>query len=587
MTSHKFLASTALREFWDITRPIVFLGEWCKPYHLKHFWGSLDSETLNIEINHTQKEFNYTLKVYESLLPIIATWLNKIQRTSYSLKYWKIIIGPFLLWYIQVLYNRYSYLKTAYSIYPDIDTTGLSDQCYFTPINTNEFYMLATESDAWNLQIITQLLQLMSVKSIHYKHYSWSAEKKQREKLFNRNTSYKLITKIKMNMLRIVLKLRKSRSIGVYFCGISQKNMYKILVSSGFRIFPVVQFENNNDKLKENKLNLALRKQLSHLNCEDKFGKMVLETLPYNMPLNFIECYKDASKQSEKSFPYHFNTIVAAGWNPDDTLKFWGAKKAEQGVKIVDIQHGGGYGTHQYSTREWLERDNCDAFISWGWSGEKVIPAASIIACEKRLNKKTNNQVILWVVNEIPRYLLSLEKSLHSLEHSYRKTQSRFSEKLKPQVRQKITMRIRPKSKHIEEIKSIMPEINIYMSGDKHCFFEQLSTAKIFISDNLQTTFLYALSYNIPTILFSDNELKHLNFEAFVYFEKLLQCGIYHDSPESAANKLNQIYNDPDAWWHDAAVQKVRQEFCDKFSRTTPNWLSEWNQLLLNLDNSE
>ena len=95
------------------------------------------------------------------------------------------------------------------------------------------------------------------------------------------------------------------------------------------------------------------------------------------------------------------------------------------------------------------------------------------------------------------------------------------------------------------------------------------------------------MSYNIPTILFSDNELKHLNFEAFVYFEKLLQCGIYHDSPESAANKLNQIYNDPDAWWHDAAVQKVRQEFCDKFSRTTPNWLSEWNQLLLNLDNSE
>ena len=348
-------------------------------------WENLDFEIFDVEIKHTNQEYNYTLQVYESLLPEISTWLNHIQNTHYSSRYWKIVIGPFLLWYTQVLYDRYSYLKKSYSIYPDIDTIGLSDQCYFTPMDTNEFYMLATESDAWNLQLITQLLQLMSVKSINYRHYSWETEKKQRDKLFNKKTSYKFITKIKMNMLRIASTLRKSRSIGVYFCGISQKNMYKMLLTSRFRIFPVVQFESGHNELKETKLNLMLRSQLSTLNCEDEFSKIVLETLQYNMPLNFIEGYKDASEKSEKSFPYHFNTIVAAGWNPDDILKFWGAKKSEQGVKIVDIQHGGGYGTHQYSTREWLEKDNCDAFISWGWSGKKVTPAPSIIACEKKL----------------------------------------------------------------------------------------------------------------------------------------------------------------------------------------------------------
>jgi putative transferase (TIGR04331 family) len=583
MKKNLFLATTAIPDFWDTSKDVLFLGEWCKPHLLKSVWEKLNFTVLSVDTKHTQQEYDYTLQVYESLLPQIVNWLNQIHHKNYSLKYWKIIIGPFLLWYIQVLYDRYSYLRMAFSAYPVLDTVGLSDQAYFTPIDTNEFYQLATENDAWNLQLFTQLLHLMSVKPIYYKYYDWRTEKTQRQKQSTQSHKYKKTTQFKMRLLKIVSKIRGSKAIGIYFCGMNKKNLYRLLLKSRFRIFPVVKFSFKQN-ISQTKVDLNIRDTITQLIGEDTFSKMVLTTLKFNMPINFIEGYQAAVEQSNESFPYEFNTIVAVGWNPDDSLKFWGAKKVEEGGKIIDIQHGGGYGTHQYSTREWLERDNCDAFISWGWSGDKIIAAPSILACEKNLKNKTNNALILWVANEIPRYLLSMEKSLHSLEHSYLNTQVRFANHLSDALRKKLTMRIRPDSDKMNELKSAIPDLNIFIPNDKHCFFEQLSTTKIFISDNLQTTFLYALSFNVPTILFTDGELKHINSSAMIYFKKLHECGIYHDSPEAAAQKLTEINENPNRWWQTPMVQKARDEFCHQFVRTTPNWLSEWNRLLLAME---
>ena len=47
----------------------------------------------------------------------------------------------------------------------------------------------------------------------------------------------------------------------------------------------------------------------------------------------------------------------------------------------------------------------------------------------------------------------------------------------------------------------------------------------------------------------------------------LADVGIIHLSPKSAANKINDIWNDIDSWWNNSDTQNARRKFCDKFKR--------------------
>ena len=49
-------------------------------------------------------------------------------------------------------------------------------------------------------------------------------------------------------------------------------------------------------------------------------------------------------------------------------------------------------------------------------------------------------------------------------------------------------------------------------------------------------------------------------------FNALKSVGIFHDNPKSAANQVNRIWENVDKWWHDACLQAVRREFCEKYA---------------------
>ena len=60
------------------------------------------------------------------------------------------------------------------------------------------------------------------------------------------------------------------------------------------------------------------------------------------------------------------------------------------------------------------------------------------------------------------------------------------------------------------------------------------------------------------------------------YFHALKRAGILHDTPETAAAKVNEIYQDPGAWWNQEDVQGIKEEFCRHFARTDRSWVRQW-----------
>ena len=49
--------------------------------------------------------------VYEKLLPYVSKELNKLHNENHSIRYWRILIGPWLLHHINVFYDKKYYLN--------------------------------------------------------------------------------------------------------------------------------------------------------------------------------------------------------------------------------------------------------------------------------------------------------------------------------------------------------------------------------------------------------------------------------------------------------------------------------------------
>ena len=62
--------------------------------------------------------------------------------------------------------------------------------------------------------------------------------------------------------------------------------------------------------------------------------------------------------------------------------------------------------------------------------------------------------------------------------------------------------------------------------------------------------------------------------------------GIFHYSPQSAAKKIEIIWDDIADWWSTPELQKAKNDFCDKYAKTSSSWSKEWKDELLYISNT-
>src|SRR5437870_13207002 len=104
-----FLITTADQQFWRTNDRVLFLGEWCKLYSQRHVWLAMDSETLPYHWNDRTRllsDHSYLTAVYEKYLEELAPKLNKIHGISQSARFWRIVVGPWLQYFIVIFYDR-------------------------------------------------------------------------------------------------------------------------------------------------------------------------------------------------------------------------------------------------------------------------------------------------------------------------------------------------------------------------------------------------------------------------------------------------------------------------------------------------
>jgi putative transferase (TIGR04331 family) len=105
---------------------------------------------------------------------------------------------------------------------------------------------------------------------------------------------------------------------------------------------------------------------------------------------------------------------------------------------------------------------------------------------------------------------------------------------------------------------------------------EQIGESRLFIGTYNATTYLETFVLNFPTLLYWNPNHWELNTTAQPFFDDLRRVGILHDHPESAAEKVNEMAEDPLAWWLQPKIQQAKDKFCHQYAHTSSTWLQGW-----------
>lgn len=580
-----YLIPTPLKEFWPVSGSSVALGPWCNDKNNKDF----DAEKMipcpwsdNKKIDYA---YAYVKEIYEEILPKLGQVLNIINKKKYSQRHWRIVIGPWLLRYINVIYDRKSRLELAQQLYPDLQMVGLDAGSFISPLSTLD-YSLNSISDLYNLQLITRLAEYMG----------FPVSYKKQTNMLGKNNPLKDVQyeSIKLRAYNFLKKFFLSQARVVMYCSYHPKNfLAKLLFISKGQIVECDKYKLSisvaRNEEKREALQMLLKNELSFLD-KDSFKDMLIFLISKEIPLIFLEGYSSFESLVHKKFGDNFPQFIcsAVSWHYDDLFKLWSAKAMGQGTKLYGLQHGGDYGIIPLFFSCEHELSIVDGYMTWGWSDKtskcKVIPtpAQKLLDIQEH-NSNTRSREILYAGASLPRYL-EVFPNVPENYFQYMKRQEKFFDSLSPAVQSLFRVRLYS-SVHGWGLHERLKEkyFNLNFEDWNISFRDSLANCKMYISDYLSTTFVEALASNTPSVFFFDAQINRIRTEVEPYFNDFRRVGILHETPEGAAAWIEKIYSDIEAWWSSEICQKAVKNFCFNYAKTTDSPLSEWLKILTKL----
>lgn len=575
------LVTTSFEKTWGEDCPILFLGEWCKPDSKKGRWENLNYLTVQSYCQNKEakdKVYREARALEEELFPYFSHVLNEYHGTSHDQRFWRILIGHWFRRFINVVINRYNEVEYCFNhhkpAYTNLVNYKLSDL-----ISNNSYDAIWKFNDPiFNNILYGKIIKFLE-KDIRIYYVNIDRD-------INNNLEKISGSKLKKLTKIFLLNLNKLIPSGKYFIINSYlPRYYEAYLNISLLNFPKYKtsLPAGSDALIDDKCRGRLGVDLG-IDLNQPLKALVVKLFLELIPKCFLEGYSDLVAESKKmSWPSKPKVIFTSNnFDADDLFKVWAAHQIEFGAIYIIGQHGNNYGTHRYLNPS-VDEIVADKFLTWGWSGElpSQVPAlmlknpmgirgdyspdGSILL----IQGWEGHKIGLW--DNIAEYKLCLND------------QKVFYEKLSNILQKKLVIRL-----HSDYLRSSSNDLFFWKSINCQALIDNgnKSIAKLIASSSLvvhaydSTGLIECLSANIPTLAFWQGGLDHLRENAIPYYELLIYVGIVHLSPQSAANKINELNGSIESWWQNPEVQGARRKFCEKFARSSNHPVKELRMLL-------
>ena len=576
-----FLASTAIEQFWNKNEELLFLGRWCvrrlSPNELKQLRYTVLPNPWNDRRRLSEVE-SYLDRFSETALNQLSEYLNQTHGVHLDTRYWRVLVSPWLVHYLHVLYDRYTILSDAFAKYPDLQTVVLDPECFYRPPDTGSFAKASME-DPYNLQLFSALLGAMEhdFQTQPYHPIVTGAQP-------DRNT---LRVRLKKAVLRAesvakTIAIKRGDGVGMYSMYWKRPQQWTLALHSGFKFFPFSLTTSPLARAGSHR-DPQRRHAIGSLPASSPFEKIFWRLAEDDFPEIYLEGYEYAREAVLSSNPRFPEAVLAdSAWYFDEPFKFFAAEAHRSGKCLVAAQHGGGFGLTRYIPSELHESRLADAYFVWGWADSQPkhhnLPSPCI-GRDRRPSK--NHSSILFISTANPLYLCYRFHStpLGDQWIDYFEWQLRFLKELSTSYRRSTIYRPYPIENGFDitaQVQEKFPEVRI----DRGRLPHELSRSRLVVIDHSGTTFLQTLASNIPTILYWDPQRWEIRDEAMPYMELLVKAGILWPTPEDAARAVERVYDNVTDWWDGREIQNARRTFCSRFALSSENWVQAWKKQL-------
>ena len=589
MKKKVFLITTALEETWKSNQPFLFLGTWCLRYQRKEVWEKLNAETLKFhwaDYYKLESDYHYLNEFEARLIPDLTSWLNKYHGVEHSQRYWHILVGPWLTYFLHIVFERWESIRVATEQYDITGTTIVSyNEAANIPKDMFEF-ALCMGTDQWNHFIFSEICKFFieNEKLI----YLDLANNTQENEQLPSPPAFSLKGKIAGALLGSFKKLaaRFTRNNTYFICSSYMGMKAETLLNLKLGQLPT--FYELVFPTKINPDNGVRRVASFEYSSGSRFEEFFAGMISKQIPTCFLEGYEIMLKDvTALPFPCAPKLIFTSNFLAFDSLAMaYTAAQVDLGAKIVHGQHGG-YGIPAFMSAFNHEKSIADRFISWGMiqaEMENMAPVGILKPIDQYRIKGSPNQNnrLLLIRGLWPRYTFRLDSGSGLNLNDTIDNCMQFVSLLDKNISgEQLLVRLYPTNHGFGEEErwcDRFPSIKL----DKSSSIAKLVSGSrlVIYTYNIGTGYLEFLCANVPTITFWDMNTSPVSDIAVPYFEELKRVGIFHDTPESLATHVHAVWNDVATWWQNADVQYAVKNFCERFAFVPHNLVREVESVL-------
>ena len=572
-----YLITTPLKKIWPkkYNNQIVFVSEsaiinYKNGDHIKYKHFKVNKPRWN-DKNIFEKDFNYLLIIYERYLSILSKKLNKLHNKNFSLRFWRVLIGPWLSTFIHIYFDRWNNVKSS------IKNNKIDKFIYlqlsmedFIPYD-NKNFINYTQNDLWNQYLYQNIvINFLKKKQIDIVETNKNfVKKKLDESILNKIEKKDFFQSFKNSFLK-GLSFIDVRSYDYFFYDTYLGFKNEFYLSRKFNQLPTILNSQKSFKIKN--IDVGLRNQIKNF-ClgENFFEQNLIETISLFIPKIFIENFQDLEDFSKKeNLPQKPKVIFTSGslWY-DTKISYHVAKSLENKAKLIYGQHGGCIGMVKYHWPEQHEIKISNHYLTWGWNNKSNNKIKRFYFLKKSKNIISQQKDLLIPLRVRKRYFHSLESSSGTETYSdYINNLSIILKKLNKNVLEKTILRLPYKSLIIRDIDYFSTLEKRYKFYCENSFYEACHRSKLVLHTSNSTPFLETISSNIPSILIFDKIKNPIRHDCENIFNKLFEKNIVFYDFKKAAKFINSIWpNNIDSWWQKKTTQKVINIFNDRFAR--------------------
>jgi len=529
-------------------------------------------------------------RIFLEIFPKLCSTLNVFHGVDYSARFWRILIGSWFKHFINVIINRVETLRECLKIYPINEIASFSESHISLASQNSHSAALLYSDDRWNHKLTMLLLDKMpefKLEKIPIREKDNLATLKSFPKN-SKNVKMRIYHSIFSMYGRTTSKFMRDNESLVISTFLSLKS--EILLQALLGQIPKIRV--GEMFCSETKVNPDLRLRLSR---ETKhwgsnfFESLISELLFETIPTCYLEAFNELKLSADqRAFPSSPKFIFTSNsFEYDEAFKYYSASKSESGSKIVHGQHGNNYGTHRYMNPS-NEEIVCDKFLTWGWEGDLAQHTPAFVLRNSGKShpriKKQGKLLLIETVEPI-RFETWDTTSQYKM---YLEDQKKFVKLLDNEPKSQLLVRLASGSqwaKNTEDIQWNDFDSEIILDDGFSNIRSLIERSRLVIHSYDSTGLLETLSWNLPTVAFWQNGLEHLRDEVVQDFQALHDVGILYFSVTEAAQKVNEIWGDVDAWWGDHKIQTARKLFCSKYAVLNDSPLRTLSRLLREAQN--